>query len=494
MSVSFGVNVEARLETVTEFWPKWQSEVINGVYPLRRLLNGSDHSAVFLTECKAQDVANAAIKMVPAERVTLALLSHWRMAADLSHPHLIRLLDAGLCQLEGRQFLFVVMEHAEQTLAQVVPHRALTADEVQELLLPTLDALAFLHGNNLVQGQLKPANILVVNDRLKLATDTVRPSGEPRASIAEGSPYDPPEATSSRLSPAGDIWALGMTMVEALTQRLPAWSDERSATPCLPTSLAPALADTVQRCLSHDPASRPTAADLFAQFKGAAQASSAVPVPQAVVREAPGRAAPAQELPRQRALAPIIAAALILLLIAGWAGLRLSKSPPDSQQSAASTVPPTSQQAGAPAAASHSPEKPLPAPPQVSAPSASAQPGADKPAPARPVSLPSDQPAQPPADTSAAGVHEQMPVVPRSALATIHGHVRVAVLVIVDPSGNVAGAILENPGPSSYFARLAKEAARKWQFPPADTQDSREWLVRFEFTRRGPTGHATPRS
>ena len=179
--MSFGVNVEARLETVTEFWPKWQSEVINGVYPLRRLLNGSDHSAVFLTECKAQDVANAAIKMVPAERVTLALLSDWRMAADLSHPHLIRLLDAGLCQLEGRQFLFVVMEHAEQTLAQVVPHRALTADEVQELLLPTLDALAFLHGNNLVQGQLKPTNLLVVNDQLKLASDTIRSTGKPRS-------------------------------------------------------------------------------------------------------------------------------------------------------------------------------------------------------------------------------------------------------------------------------------------------------------------------
>src|SRR6185437_1394012 len=62
-SVSFGVNVEARPQTVTEFWPKWQSEVINGVYPLRRLLNGSDHSAVFLTEAKAHDLANAAIKM-----------------------------------------------------------------------------------------------------------------------------------------------------------------------------------------------------------------------------------------------------------------------------------------------------------------------------------------------------------------------------------------------------------------------------------------------
>jgi TonB family protein len=491
--VSFGVNAEASLETVTEFWPKWQSEVINGVYPLRRLLHGSDHSAVFLTECKAQDVATAAIKMVPAERVTLALLSHWRIAAELSHPHLIRLLDTGLCQLEGRQFLFVVMEHAEQTLAQVLPRRALTAHEVQEWLLPTLDALAFLHGNNLVQGQLKPANILVVNDRLKLATDTVRPSGEPRASLAERSPYDPPEATSSRLSPAGDIWALGMTMVEALTQRLPVWSDQRSPTPGLPTSLAPALADTVERCLSHDPASRPTAADLFAQFQGAAQASSEVPIPQAVVREAPALAVSARELPRQRAPAPIIAAALVLLLIAGWAGLRLSRSPPASQ-SAASTVPPASQQAGAASTASRSPEKPLPAPTQVSAPSAGAQPGTDKPEPARAVSLPSDQPAQPPADTSAAGVREQMPVVPRSALATIHGHVRVVVLVIVDPSGNVAGAILEDPGPSPYFARLAKEAARKWQFPPADTQDSREWLVRFEFTRGGPAGHATPRS
>ena len=160
---------------MTEGWPKCQGEVINGAYPLRDFLGGSDHSAVFLTECKAQNVATAAIKIVPAERVTLAQLSHWRTAAGLSHPHLIRLLDAGLCQLGGRQFLFVKMEYAEQTLAQVLPNRALTADEVHELLLPTLDALAFLHRKNLVQGQLKPANFLVVNDQLKLASDTVRP-------------------------------------------------------------------------------------------------------------------------------------------------------------------------------------------------------------------------------------------------------------------------------------------------------------------------------
>ncbi len=460
------VNVEARKETVTEVWPQWQGEVINGVYPLRRFLNGSDRSAVFLTECKAQNIPNAAIKIVPAERVvTEVQLAHWRTAAGLSHPHLIRLLDAGHCQLGGHQFLFVVMEYAEQTLSQILPHRALSPDEVREMLLPTLDALAFLHRKNLVQGQLKPANF--------------------RASITQSSLYDPPEAKDGRLSPAGDIWGLGITMVEALTQSLP-WPDERSETASLPTTLPPAFVDTVQRCLSHNPASRPTATGLEAQFKRAPQAS-VVSVPQAVVREAPGRAALPRESPKQRWLVPTTAAVLILL-VAVWAGLRLFQSHPNSPPSASSTV-------GVPAAASPSPETPLPAPPQVAAPAASAKSSESKPAPPRPVSRRSDQRAPPLADASPSVVHEEIPNVPRGARRTIHGHIKVAVLVIVDRSGNVTDAMLENPGPSWYFARLAREAARKWRFAPADKQDSRQWLLRFEFTRGSTTGHATtPRS
>ena len=489
--------VEARSETMTEVWPTWPGEVINGVYPLRRLLNGSDHGAVFLTECKAQNIPNAAIKFVPAERVlTEAQLSHWRMAAGLSHPHLIRLLDVGHCQLGGHPFLFVVMEYAEQTLSQVLAHRALTPDEVREMLLPALDALAFLHRRNLVQGQLKPANFLVVNDQLKLASDTVRPAGEPSASLTQSSLYDPPEAKNGRLSTASDIWGLGITLVEALTQSLP-WPDERAETASLPTTLPPTFVDTVQRCLSHDPASRPTAADLEARFKRAPQAS-VVSVPQAVVREAPGRAAPPQESPKQRWLVPaIVAVAVLILLVAVWAGLRLFQSHPNSRSSASSTLQTSSQQtAGAPAAASLKPETPVSAAPEVAAPAASAKSRESKPAPPpRPVSRRSDRPPRPLADASPSVVREEIPVVPRSARKTIHGHIKVAVLVIVDRSGNVIDALLENPGPSWYFARLAREAARKWRFAPADKQDSRQWLLRFEFTRGGTTGHAaTPRS
>jgi len=88
-------------------------------------------------------------------------------------------------------------------------------------------------------------------------------------------------------------------------------------------------------------------------------------------------------------------------------------------------------------------------------------------------------------------LHEEIPDVPRSARDTIHGHFNVAVRVIVDSSGNVVDETLENPGPSIYFARLAGIAARKWKFAPAKNQDSREWLLWFEFTRDGTTGRAT---
>src|ERR1700722_13292877 len=150
------MSVQTSGETaIAPIWSGWQNAVINGVYPLQRLLSGSERSAVFLTESKGHVVAMAGEKSIPVERVTLAQLSHWRLATGLIHPHLIQLFDAGLCQLGGRQFLFVVMEYAEQTLSQVLLERALTGDEVQEMLPPILDALAFLHGQSLVQGELK---------------------------------------------------------------------------------------------------------------------------------------------------------------------------------------------------------------------------------------------------------------------------------------------------------------------------------------------------
>ncbi len=491
--MSFLMSAEEIRETVIDVWPQWQGAVINGAYPLRRMLHGSDHSAVFLTEYPAPGTSAAAIKIVPAERVTLAQLAHWRTAAGLSHPHLVKLLDAGLYQPAGRQFLFVVMEYAEQTLAQVLPNRALTADEVREMLLPTLDALAFLHARNLVQGQLKPANFLVVNDQLKLASDTVHPAGDPRASLALASLYDPPEAKTGGLSAAGDIWGLGVTLVEALTQCLP-WPDERSGTTGLPATLPPEFADTIQRCLSHDPAQRPTAAALQAQFErvpGAALATA----PAAVVREASTQpAAPQEPVRGYPRLAAIAVPACLMLLVALWAGLRMFHGHAQAARPTSGTAQsPEPTAAGTPLAAAPSAGTLPPALPQGSAASGNVTSRQSRPPPPHPAPARSQRPAAPAADASPAAVHEQMPVVARSALRTIHGHVKVAVLATVDSAGNVIQTRLENPGPSAYFARVSQEAAASWKFAPADGQDSRRWLLRFEFSSSGTTGHATAR-
>ena len=85
-------------------------------------------------------------------------------------------------------------------------------------------------------------------------------------------------------------------------------------------------------------------------------------------------------------------------------------------------------------------------------------------------------------------VHQAIPDVPRHARESIRDRIKITVRVTVDRSGNVVGERLVNSGSSKYFARLATDAAAKWKFVPADKQGSREWLLRFEFTRGGATG------
>jgi len=437
--------------TEIEIWTKWESQIVNGLFPLRRFLGRSNHSVVFLTEFRAQNLPKAAIKLVPADPAVDELqLSRWQRIAALSHPHLIRILDSGRCTLGGHPFLFVVMEYAEQTLAQILPHRPLTPDEVREMLTPTLGALAYLHRKNLVQSQLKPVNFLVVNDQLKLASDTIRSAGDSAIVAAKPSVYDPPEAKNGAIEAAGDVWSLGITLVEALTQN-PAAVLGESSDP---------LTGAVRRCLSPNPASRPTISELQAQFGPTSQA----PAPQAPASQVPrlpadmkvpGKPAPPPSASKTHLLVPAIAVGVIVL-VAIWASMRPFRSHPKSAPPASSIAQSTSQPAVAPPAPSQSPATPMSA--------------------------------------AAAVLHQEIPALSHSTRNSIRGQIKVTVLVTVDRSGNVIGQTLENQGSSKYFARLALEAAKKWKFAPADSQDSRQWLLQFEFARSGASGQAVPRT
>jgi protein kinase-like protein len=492
-------------ELMSEVWTRWQGHVVNGMFPLGRYLGCSGHSGVFLTKSAARGPLEIALKLLPTDRALAeSQLPRWRRAGRLAHPHLLRLLEWGGCQLDGLPYLYAVMEYADQTLAQLLLRRALTDDEAREMLLPTLDALAFLHGRNLVQGQLKPANILVVGDQLKLASDTIRRVSEGTMSTNTPTAYDPPEARHGNSSTAADIWALGVSLFEALTRRPPSGLGEHRQAVTLPADFSPAFREVVARCLSSRPQDRPTVMELMAWARGgksqesepaatiqlatpaapeptapgptAAGPTAAGPTaagpepprtspPQGTSTAAPGAPSMGQS-PRPRALRVVILGMVVILAL-GWAGERVLRA------------------LRAPA--------PPPPPAQVPVASLSVIPGATVPAaqPRAPVSAAStNEQGRSEVPTSPAAVREVIPEVRGSAGRTIRGHVKVWVRVIVSQDGSVFAAAADRPGPSRYFQRLAIEAAKEWTFPPADTPSPRLMQIRFDFSRDQTTARA----
>ncbi len=255
-------------EVTSDVWTRWQGQVINGAFPLGRFLGCSDHSGVFLTKSAEHHLSQVAIKLVPADRsLAESQLPRWKRAGRLAHPHLLPMFAWGGCQLDGLPYLYNVTEYADQTLAQLLLHRALTEDEAREMLLPILDALAFLHGRNLVHGQLKPTNILVVGDQLKLATDTIRRVREGKMGRDTPPMHESPDRQGT-YSTAGDIRALGVSLFEALTRRSPAGLGESMNAVALPADFSPVFREVVTRCLNPRPQDRPSVAELVAWAGG----------------------------------------------------------------------------------------------------------------------------------------------------------------------------------------------------------------------------------
>jgi hypothetical protein len=525
------MDVEAKRPPMSEVWTRLEGAVVNGEFPLRRYLGSSDHSGVFLTEYAAQNLSHAALKLVPAiPTLAESQLAHWSAAASVAHPHLIRLCETGRCQLAGLHYLYVIMDYAEQNLGQLLLHRALSENEVREMLPMMLEALGYLHSRDLVQGQLKPSNVLVIDNQLKVASDTIRPAGEATASIGTLSVYNPPEARDGSFSTSGDMWALGITLCQALTQRAPVRSGERGESVVLPTDFPVAFIDIVRRCLSRNPAQRPSVAD-FQEWlkKGPAQSvvvTPPAPQPAEVVAAKPAvndgatrlviRAVlsseplPEPESQRKSWVLPIVIVVAVLGL--GWAGVHWFMGQPDSgaassdagSTGAAATAAPADGSATAGADA-HSSGETAPGagtgsgaassgvPATSGAPEASSG-SATRSGAAPAASPPSRGSTRAVSSSDPAVLHEEIPNIPLHSRETIHGHVKVIVRVTVDKSGTVVSDVLENPGPSKYFARVAGQAASKWKFAPADHENTRQWLVRFEFSRDGTKANAVLRN
>ena len=453
-----------------EAWKQWEGQVINEEFSLVRYLGASEHSAVFLTKRADREPQEVAIKLTLANSEDPELqLSWWELAAKLSHPNLLRLFQRGRCQMDGIELLYVVTEYAEESLSQIIPYRPLTPAEARDSLQPLLDALAYIHGKGFVHGHVKPANILAVGDQIKISSDGLCGTGESSRVLGKPSIYTAPElAEGGGVVPASDVWSLGITLIEAMTQSPPVWNVAEQAEPILPETLPQPFLNIASHCLRRNPQQRWTVAEISTRLQ---QPSSAPPPPEIVE--------PKSTFTRWGYLVPGMAIALLLLALLGpkllhrHPGTEPERSSPiESSQAQPETNPSAAATAPAPSNAPPAPAK-----------ARGAKNGASKNAAV--------------GDSTGARVHgavaqQVLPDVSKNALRTIHGKVKVRVNVSVDSSGNVLVAKFDSRGPSRYFADRTLPAARRWTFKPPQVGGQgvpSEWILTFEFERSGINVH-----
>ena len=498
---------------MSQDWKQWEGQVVNGKFPLLRYLGGSEYSAVFLTEFhQGERPQRAAIKLIPAGGEADELqLSRWRATVALSHPHLISIFDEGRCEVAGVALLYVVMECAEENLAQVLPARALTPEEAREMLESVLDVLAHLHGKGFVHGHLKPINIMADDgDQLKLSSDGLRRAGEPLERAGRRDEYDPPEHSPDAFAPvnttssAGDVWSLGMTIVETMTQTRVGTSSAEQRETLVPLTLPEPFLDIARHCLLRHPQERWTVSEIAARLQGRIPPTQV----RAVLRAPQSAVSRSASFPvKARSYGIPLTAGIILAFVAIVAGPRLlhrhSEMPPAPAASLeVPTIFPEPRAESKPEAKLVTPAQPE-LRSEASKPAGISKPGVMKeqilegrtatPALAHPESLrgeTTDTVAMLPAVGVVHGdvARKVLPDVLESARNTIRGTVKVAVRVDVDRSGNVESAELESHGPSKYFARTALEAAQLWRFKPPMVGGRgvlSTWTLRFEFTRGG---------
>jgi TonB family protein len=454
---------------MSESWKRWEGRTVDGKFPLQTYLGGSDHSAVFLTLTANSE--KAAIKLIPADLANAdEQLLRWKGASELAHPNLIRIFTVGRAELDGVDLLYVVMEYAEENLAQILPERALTADEVRGMLPPILGALQYVHDQGLVHGHIQPSNILALGDQVKLSSDAFTLLGDQSRGHGDGV-YDPPEMADRRASTAGDTWQTGMALVEVLTQKLPVWDRARSSGPEIPTTVPEPFREIAANCLQVGAEKRWTIAqisDRLAGKKSGAESSQTVSPSQS---NTPVSAPPIQDRPR------VSAKWGYLLAVAAVAAIVFVFIPRPKTTAPIVEVPPEVRSA---------PAQPNPVQPKEDTKSQSNTLATTSQPTATSTAAPVTNASAPRVEAAESGVVERvLPQVSPSARRTIQGKIKVRVKVEVDGTGNVQSAKLESAGPSKYFSRIALEAAKQWKFSPASTGETgtRSWKLLFAFSR-----------
>jgi eukaryotic-like serine/threonine-protein kinase len=203
---------------------------LTGRYSLERELGQGGMAVVYLARDLRHDRKVALKVLRPEISVEIGaerFLREIKMAAGLTHPHILPVYDSG--QAEG--LLFYVMPNMEgrSLRERLETEKQLPLDEALRITREVATALDYAHRNRVIHRDIKPENILFQEGNAMVADFGIGKAlsgsaGVTQTGLAVGTPaYMSPEQAmgEQEIDGKSDIYSLGCVLYEMLTGEVP---------------------------------------------------------------------------------------------------------------------------------------------------------------------------------------------------------------------------------------------------------------------------------
>ncbi len=239
-------------------WAALSGTLLPGGYEIGEIIEADIHRARFhvrvLGDWSAKAIIDAFNASGPRAEEQIAV---WMAAKELRDGPVSSPLSAGQFEHANTALIYAVFPAADETLAGVLRERALAVDEAREALSSLLRALEYLHARGWVHGHLSPEQVLAFGDSIRISTEYACPIDTLRPVELIPVRYVAPEAAESNTTAAADVWCLGATLFEALTQKEYLVNNHSEV-----LELPQPFNVIVDRCLDTNPQSRCTLAEI----------------------------------------------------------------------------------------------------------------------------------------------------------------------------------------------------------------------------------------